>query len=636
VVENGGLGRACCRPVVVTRDGVQQLGEDGGIEIARALFDHPESQVDVPEQAALLGGPEAWPAPELPDAADVVEQGCGQEKVGPKARVQLRRLPAERRHAHGVLEQAARVAVMPVGTRCGERAERRANVRVANERADDDGQPRVGDLVGEELEESVELVGIAPERRRQRGGVDVLHRLDRVYLHLKLSPEALDATQYLHGVALREARVEQVDVAPDPRVDPSARIRELEREVRSPRPSVPALLSGDREDALDRPVLDELGDRGHGASLGFRGVGTLVPMADAQPFRAVRYSGAAGPLGELVAPPYDAVDDEERARLFTRSPYNVVHVTLPESIEDAGRLYAEWLAGGILEQERDPATWLVVESYVGPDGVARERHGLACSIAAEPYATRHVLPHERTHPAIRQDRLRLLRATRVQPEPIFVLADSELELAAPDAPPDLQVDGTRLWRMPATAVRPLDDVQLLIADGHHRYESAVEFGKELRAAARIMALVVPAHDPGLHVFPTHRIFASRPDLAALHEGEPYDGLEDALAALGAEPFERAAAVAYRAGRVELVRGAETELDVELVDRHGLAGIGYTPRIEEAVATVDRGQADVAFLLREPRVEDVFAVARRGERMPQKSTYFYPKPLSGLLFHSVDG
>lgn len=359
-------------------------------------------------------------------------------------------------------------------------------------------------------------------------------------------------------------------------------------------------------------------------------------MADAQPFRAVRYAGAAGPLADLVAPPYDAVDDEERARLFTRSPYNVVHVTLPESVEEAGRLYAEWLAEGILEREREAACWLVVESYVGPDGVARERHGLACSVAAEPYATRHVLPHERTHGAIREERLRLLRATRVQPEPIFLLADAELGLAAPDSPPDLEVNGTRLWRMPAEAAASLRDAQLLIADGHHRYESAVAYGEEAASAARIMALVVPAHDPGLHVFPTHRVFAGRPELAALREGEPCASLDEAFAMLGQEPFGRSAAIAYRRGGVELVRGRDGELDVELVDRHGLDGIRYTPRVEEALAAVDRGEADVAFLLRELRVDDVFAVARRGERMPQKSTYFFPKPLSGVLFHPVSG
>jgi len=104
-------------------------------------------------------------------------------------------------------------------------------------------------------------------------------------------------------------------------------------------------------------------------------------MADAKPFRAVRYAGAAGRLADLVAPPYDAVDDDERAELYTRSPYNVVHVTLPESAEGAGRLYRDWLAAGILEQDDDPSAWVSVERYVGPDGVPRERF-----LAGEPFS----------------------------------------------------------------------------------------------------------------------------------------------------------------------------------------------------------------------------------------------------------
>jgi hypothetical protein len=137
------------------------------------------------------------------------------------------------------------------------------------------------------------------------------------------------------------------------------------------------------------------------------------------------------------------------------------------------------------------------------------------------------------------------------------------------------------------------------------------------------------------VFPTHRIFRGRPDLAELREGEACESVDDALAKLAAASYERSAAVAIRRDGVELVRGPERELDVELVDRHGLDGIAYTHHASEAVAAVESGGADVAFLLREPRVEDVFAVARGGRRMPQKSTYFFPKPLSGLLFHPLD-
>jgi hypothetical protein len=150
-----------------------------------------------------------------------------------------------------------------------------------------------------------------------------------------------------------------------------------------------------------------------------------------------------------------------------------------------------------------------------------------------------------------------------------------------------------------------------------------------------MVLVVSKDDVGLHVFPTHRVFGGRSDLEALREGDQCRDLEDALRVLGAEPYTRPAVIAYRRGHVEVVRGSAGELDTELVERHGLSGIRYTPRSDEAVEAVDSGVADVAFLLREPRVDDVFAVARRGERMPQKSTYFFPKPLSGLLFHPLD-
>jgi uncharacterized protein (DUF1015 family) len=355
-------------------------------------------------------------------------------------------------------------------------------------------------------------------------------------------------------------------------------------------------------------------------------------MADVQPFRAVRYSGAAGPLHDLVAPPYDTVDDAERAALYTRSPYNVAHVTLPESADEAARLYREWLADGILEEDGEPASWLAVEDYVGPDGVARQRHGVIVSIAAEPYVSGVVLPHEWTFARIREERLTLLRAARVQPESILLLADSPAHLHVPARSPDLEVDGTRLWRV--TSHPAVDATQLLIADGHHRYESAVELGEELDATVRIMALVISTDDPGLHLFPTHRVFTGRPDLSELNGGEQCATLDEAAARIAAEPYEQSAAIAYRRSGIEVIHGAADELDVELVDRHGLGGIGYTPRAEDAVARVDSGEADVAFVLRQPRVEDVFAAARSGRRMPPKSTYFHPKPLSGLLFHPV--
>ena len=358
-------------------------------------------------------------------------------------------------------------------------------------------------------------------------------------------------------------------------------------------------------------------------------------MADVQPFRAVRYAGAAGALADLVAPPYDTISQDERARLFERSRYNVAHLTLPDSVEDAGRLYRDWLEGGVLEREAEASTWLLVEGFVGPDGVARERRGLVASVLAQPYGQGSVLPHERTHPHIREERVGLLRAMGAQPEPVFLLHETGRVPDVPERAPDLSADGSRLWRVDADAAS-FGEGDLLVADGHHRYESALELGRELGSpGARIMALLVSTADPGLHVFPTHRVFSDRSDLASAVDGERCEGIDDALARLAAEPFERSAAVVYRPGDARLVHGREGELDVELVDRHGLEGIGYTPQLDEAVAAVARGAADLAFLLREPRVGDVFAAAREGRLMPQKSTYFFPKPLSGLLFHPLE-
>src|SRR4051812_27068355 len=162
-----------------------------------------------------------------------------------------------------------------------------------------------------------------------------------------------------------------------------------------------------------------------------------VEMADVKPFRALRYDEAkAGPLAQLVAPPYDVISDEERADLLARSRYNVVHLTLPDSEEEAARAYADWQREGALVRDPEPAFWLLSQEYVGPDGVRRTRNGIVASLRAEPYDRRVVLPHERTHSGPKEGRLRLLRAVRAQLEPIFLLYDGD-PLAPPGREPDL-------------------------------------------------------------------------------------------------------------------------------------------------------------------------------------------------------
>jgi uncharacterized protein (DUF1015 family) len=341
-------------------------------------------------------------------------------------------------------------------------------------------------------------------------------------------------------------------------------------------------------------------------------------MAVVKPFRALRYDEKlAGPLENLVAPPYDVISDELRAELLARSPYNVVHLTLPDSEEEAARELEEWRSSGVLVEE-PPAVWALEQDYVGPDGVARKRFGLVASLKVEPYATGTVLPHERTHAGPKEERLRLLRATRVQLEPIFLLYDGSAPLERPEREPDLEVEGARLWRIDdPMLVRYFDDKQLLIADGHHRYETAVAFSQEegFPASAQMPVVLVSTEDPGLEIFPTHRLFAEPKHLESEANGGP-------------EVTE----VTRDGSRV--VHGPEGILDVQFVDSLGQEGISYTPDPEEAERRVRDGEAAVAYLLRPTRIEDVFAYARRGEVLPQKTTYFFPKLISGLLFHPL--
>ncbi len=339
-------------------------------------------------------------------------------------------------------------------------------------------------------------------------------------------------------------------------------------------------------------------------------------MAEVKPFRAERYDESkAGPLQQLVAPPYDVISPEQRDEYLARSPYNVVHLTLPDDEEQAGLDLTAWRGQGVLARETRPNYWFLSQDYVGPDGVSRTRSGLVASLRAEPYEDGTVLPHERTHSGPKEGRLRLLRATRTQLEPIFLLYEGE-PLEPPARTPDLQSGGDKLWRIedaPSFA-----GSELLIADGHHRYETAIAYAQE-GGSPYLMVVLVPTKQEGLTIFPTHRLAAHVNGAPGTPIDEPGDELPGV--------------VLYRDGRYELLSGEG--LDVDIVERIAPEGVTYTPRRAEAVATVDRGDAEAAFLLRPTRIEDVWAVARRGETMPQKSTYFYPKLTSGLLFHPLD-
>jgi uncharacterized protein (DUF1015 family) len=342
-------------------------------------------------------------------------------------------------------------------------------------------------------------------------------------------------------------------------------------------------------------------------------------MAEVRPFRAERYSL---PLDDLVAPPYDVISDDQRREYLARSPYNVVRLTLPDSEQQAAADLSAWRASGVLVRDEVDRAWALSQTYVGPDGVRRTRNGLVVALRLEPYERGVVLPHERTHAGPKEGRLRLLRATRTQLEPIFLLHDGP-RVDLPDRPPEIEIDGPqshdRLWRV--DELPDFSASQLLIADGHHRYETALAFHAEdgTDASAWMMVVLVSTQEEGLTIFPTHRVAQSVNGA----RGEPID-----------EPGERLPGVVlYREGRYELV--GSDDLDVDVVDRLQPQGVTYTPQRSEAVAAVDRGEAEAAFLLRPTPLEAVFERARRGEVMPQKTTYFFPKLTSGLLFQPLD-
>jgi uncharacterized protein (DUF1015 family) len=345
-------------------------------------------------------------------------------------------------------------------------------------------------------------------------------------------------------------------------------------------------------------------------------------MARIRPFEALRYD--VPELAEVVAPPYDVISDEQRTEYLARSPYNVVHLTLPDSEEEAARDLAEWRASGVLVEEQESSYWWLSQDYVGPDGVERTREGFVAALRVEPYENRVILPHERTHAGPKEGRLRLLEATRTQLEPIFLLWDGTIAvdgLGEPDVATEEGGVTSRLWRLGAefgdVLTEEIADAQLLIADGHHRYETALAFHQQegTEESAWLMVVIVPTGQEGLTIFPTHRVARSVDGVS----GTPIDPPGDDLPGL----------VLYRQGRYELLES--DALDPEAVDRLAPQGVAYTPYASEAVAAVDRGDAEAAFLLRPTRIEDVWEIAGRGEVMPQKSTFFYPKLTSGLLF-----
>lgn len=372
-------------------------------------------------------------------------------------------------------------------------------------------------------------------------------------------------------------------------------------------------------------------------------------MADVRPVRALRYSG---PLDPVLAPPYDVLTDEQVAEYCARSPHNVVRLTRPgNDYGGAGRLLQEWIEEKVLVAEPGPRMY-VHETEFGSEGGGHLRRDLVAALRLQAYEDRVVLPHELTHSGPKEDRLALLHATGASLEPLWFLAEGlrELLVAAPAGEErSFGFAGERhtLRAVPAgpwteSVRQALAERPVLIADGHHRYETLLAYSRErgdrADAASRFtLALLTDPADPGLVVLPTHRLLKAG---VAVTGGEPAGSLVEMLAALRG----RVAAGTYRAGEFQVLplegEVAALELHRQVVDnllgrRSPEEYLSYTRDPEEAVRWVDSGQGVAAFFLDIPDLTAVLSAAREGKTLPQKTTYFHPKPPSGMLFHLLD-
>ena len=411
-------------------------------------------------------------------------------------------------------------------------------------------------------------------------------------------------------------------------------------------------------------------------------------MARVRPFRPLRYvCPSETDLGRRIAPPYDVIDATMRAELETRDPHNVVQLDLPAGEGDAkydaaARLLSAWTAEGVLARDEQPAFFTYSQRFVNPaDGGVRTRRGFFAAVALEPYDKQVILPHERTLSGPKEDRRKLLEATRTALSPGFLLfrgrgeldrlAGSEEVLAEFQTPDGIE---HRLGRVVEPAVleavsTSFADAQLLIADGHHRYETALRYG-DLRAEGEGAAsrhglfFLVDEDDPELLVLPTHRIVHSLPTfdesaflakVAEHFDVRPLD-TDAALAELAAAG-KASPSFAIRTKDSFVLASlkpsdAARELDVVLlhelliekilgVSREAQAAKTNLRYVQDAAvalaqtATADSG-AQVTFLLNSTPASDVRKIASAGEVMPQKSTFFYPKVPTGLMFLPLEG
>jgi uncharacterized protein (DUF1015 family) len=399
-------------------------------------------------------------------------------------------------------------------------------------------------------------------------------------------------------------------------------------------------------------------------------------VAKIYPFTPYRYSEIAGPLVSLVTQPYDKISPAMRETYLKQSPYSLVRIILGE-YASAAQLLQEWIEGGILVRDKEPSLFAYFQEFRVPDtGEYLVRKGFIGLGQVEDYSANVVYRHEQTLSGPKKDRLELLRRTRAHCEQLFMLyPDPQAEIdrildEAATATPTCEVADEygathRLWRISDPAVvsriqKLMSDKKLLIADGHHRYETALAFSKENPAsqdASKVVMTFVNMHSPGLKILATHRLIADlenfdEPDFLRRAEQtfrvERIDSLET-LTARWTGPQSGIFGIVVAGGMyIFEAKNAEGELDVPVLHKALIGGVlgitegqvrdgkhlRYIRGLDSAIEEVRSGTAQIACLLKPTSVEQVSAISFSGGVMPQKSTDFYPKLLSGLTIFKL--
>lgn len=409
-------------------------------------------------------------------------------------------------------------------------------------------------------------------------------------------------------------------------------------------------------------------------------------MAEIKPFAALRYDiSRAGDISSLTCPPYDVITEEEQIALLKKSPYNAVRLELPcgeEPYVAASKTLEDWITRGILRTDMDEGIYICEDEFTGSDGCVKKRRGIICRVKLEEPESKIVIPHENTIAVDIDDRFALISATKCNFSPIFALYSDRTKitknrvdlLSKTCAPRYNFFDGEvshKMWvindQIAINAIREdFTDRKLFIADGHHRYETALRYRDKLRgegeycpAAEYVMMYLTDMENEGLAIYPTHRliktcqnfdsaeILVSCADDFEISDVESDSELKEVLSKYYSESrrafgfydgFVRKVLVLK--DNIALSDSENSDVAVlhkKILDKNNVCAenISYTRDFTEAVKSVENGDNLCCFVLNPPKMTEIAEIAAAGGRMPQKSTYFYPKLATGLVINKLD-